>query len=156
MTSPKDEKLIRELFEAFDNDNSGSISIRELKKGLRCIGSNPSRQEIREIMNEMGVKKGQSINYQQFSNCMAKYCTDHPQTDKKTVENDLRKSFDMFDKDKSGFVEKEELRKVLTGLGEKLTPQEVDEMFKVADKNGDGRINKEEFVRLFTQDIVQR
>ena len=37
-----------------------------------------------------------------------------------------------------------ELRHVMTNLGEKLTDEEVDEMIREADVDGDGQINYEE------------
>ena len=36
----------------------------------------------------------------------------------------------------------------MTTLGEKLTDEEVDEMIREADIDGDGQINYEEFVRM--------
>jgi calmodulin len=37
---------------------------------------------------------------------------------------------------------------VMTNLGEKLTDEEVDEMIREADIDGDGQINYEEFVKM--------
>lgn len=37
---------------------------------------------------------------------------------------------------------------VMTNLGEKLTEEEVDEMIREADVDGDGQINYEEFVKM--------
>ena len=36
----------------------------------------------------------------------------------------------------------------MTNLGEKLTEEEVDEMIREADVDGDGQVNYEEFVRM--------
>ena len=36
----------------------------------------------------------------------------------------------------------------MTNLGEKLTDEEVDEMIREADVDGDGQINYEEFVKM--------
>ena len=39
----------------------------------------------------------------------------------------------------------------MTNLGEKLTDEEVDEMLREADIDGDVQVNYEEFVRMMTQ-----
>ena len=38
----------------------------------------------------------------------------------------------------------------MTNLGEKLTDEEVDEMTREADIDGDGQVNYEEFVTMMT------
>lgn len=144
--------MIKELFKVFDKDSNGGITSTELKMGLRCInGTNPTKTEIRQIMMEMGVTKGRSITYEQFENCLMTYlqnCT----TDSSRVEETLRSSFSVFDKDNSGFIDKAELRKALTTLGENLKDNEVDEMFKAADINGDGKVEYKEFITMFSSD----
>ena len=57
------------------------------------------------------------------------------------AEQELRDAFRVFDKDGSGTISSAELRKVLVSLGEDLTDAELDEMLKLADKNGDGHID---------------
>ena len=47
----------------------------------------------------------------------------------------------MFDKDNNGYISAAELRHVMTNLGEKLTDEEVEEMIKEADTDGDGQVN---------------
>jgi Ca2+-binding EF-hand superfamily protein len=42
----------------------------------------------------------------------------------------------------------------MTNLGEKLTDEEVDEMIREADIDGDGQINYEEFVKVRSPDIL--
>ena len=66
---------------------------------------------------------------------------------RKFVEHDLqadvRQAFRMFDKDGSGTVNAQKLRHIMMNLGEKLSEDEVDEMMKDADVDGDGEINYE-------------
>ena len=62
----------------------------------------------------------------------------------------LTASFRVFDKDGNGYISSAELRHVMTNLGEKLTDEEVDEMIREADIDGDGQVNYEEFVAMMT------
>ncbi len=41
-----------------------------------------------------------------------------------------------------------QLRHVMINLGEKLTDEEVNEMIREADVDGDGQVNYEEFVKM--------
>ncbi|WAR18684.1 CALM-like protein [Mya arenaria] len=96
----------------------------------------------------MNVKKGQEISREQFNRCMMRYC-DSWRKNKETADDELLSSFRLFDKDNNGYIDPKELTRVLTGLGEKMKREEVQEMFKSADKNADGKIHYEEFVELF-------
>ena len=58
-------------------------------------------------------------------------------------EEEIKEAFRVFDKDGNGFISAAELRHVMTNLGEKLTDEEVDEMIREADIDGDGQVNYE-------------
>merc|ERR1711994_994437 len=62
-------------------------------------------------------------------------------------------TFRVFDKDGNGFISASELRQVMANLGEKLTDEEVDEMIREADIDGDGQVNYEEFVTMMTSKL---
>lgn len=47
----------------------------------------------------------------------------------------------VFDKNNDGLISSSELRHVMTNLGEKLSEEEVDDMIKEADMDGDGMVN---------------
>ena len=63
---------------------------------------------------------------------------------------ELRKAFEVMDANKDGQVTKEELKTLLSGLGEEVTDDVVDEMINIADDNGDGKVQFEEFVKAAT------
>jgi calmodulin len=56
-------------------------------------------------------------------------------------EEELREAFKVFDKDGNGLISASELMHVMTCLGEKLTKEEVDQMIREADIDGDGHVN---------------
>ena len=49
----------------------------------------------------------------------------------------------MFDQDGNGFISRAELKHAMCNLGERLTEEEVDEMIRDADVDGDGQVNYE-------------
>lgn len=64
-------------------------------------------------------------------------------------EEEIREAFRVFDKDGNGFISAAELRHVMTNLGEKLTDEEVDEMIREADIDGDGQVNYEGCIQKY-------
>jgi hypothetical protein len=70
------------------------------------------------------------------------------QTPLAPVNEKLIEAFKVFDRDGNGFVSAAELRHVMKNLGEKLTDEEVAEMARQADVDGDGRIEYDEFVKM--------
>src|SRR5437588_7588003 len=56
-------------------------------------------------------------------------------------EEEIREAFKVFDRDNNGFISAAELRHVMTSIGEKLTDEEVAEMIREADQDGDGKID---------------
>ena len=78
-----------------------------------------------------------TIDFPEFLTMMAKKMRE---TDS---EEEIREAFRVFDKDGNGFISASELRHVMTNLGEKLTDEEVDEMIREADIDGDGQVNYE-------------
>ena len=58
-------------------------------------------------------------------------------------KDEIRQAFRVFDRDGNGSISAAELRHVMTNLGEDCTEEEVDEMIREADANGDGEVNYE-------------
>jgi calmodulin len=58
---------------------------------------------------------------------------------------ELKAAFNQMDSNGDGFVTKEELKTMLAGLGEPVDDAVVDEMVAIADTNGDGKVDFNEF-----------
>ena len=54
----------------------------------------------------------------------------------------------VFDKNGDGFISVDELRHVMTSLGEPMTIEEAEECIREVDTDGDGRVNYEEFIQM--------
>ncbi|KAL4298921.1 hypothetical protein AHAS_Ahas17G0049200 [Arachis hypogaea] len=139
-----DEQIseFKEAFSLFDKDGDGCITTKELGTVMRSLGQNPTEAELQDMINEVDADGNGTIDFPEFLNLMARKMKD---TDS---EEELKEAFRVFDKDQNGFISAAELRHVMTNLGEKLTDEEVDEMIREADVDGDGQINYEEFVKV--------
>ncbi len=58
------------------------------------------------------------------------------------------KAFRLFDDDETGKISFKNLKRVAKELGENMTDEEIHEMIEEADRDGDGEINEEEFMRI--------
>uniref|UniRef100_A0A4W5JTG3 Calmodulin 3b (phosphorylase kinase, delta) n=1 Tax=Hucho hucho TaxID=62062 RepID=A0A4W5JTG3_9TELE len=81
------------------------------------------------------------------------------QADQLTEEQiaEFKEAFSLFDKDGDGTITTKELGTVMRSLGQNPTEaelqdmiNEVDEMIREADIDGDGQVNYEEFVQMMT------
>uniref|UniRef100_A0AAQ4NW18 EF-hand domain-containing protein n=1 Tax=Gasterosteus aculeatus aculeatus TaxID=481459 RepID=A0AAQ4NW18_GASAC len=71
---------------------------------------------------------------------------------------EFKEAFSLFDKDGDGTITTKELGTVMRSLGQNPTEaelqdminEEVDEMIREADIDGDGQVNYEEFVQMMT------
>lgn len=65
-------------------------------------------------------------------------------------DEQLLEAFHMFDRDKSGFIDAEELAKVFDFVGRPLDSDEVKRHFDSLDLNHDGKLSEDEFRRLLS------
>uniref|UniRef100_UPI00143F05B1 FGCamp n=1 Tax=Aspergillus niger TaxID=5061 RepID=UPI00143F05B1 len=135
----------KEAFSLFDKDGDGQITTKELGTVMRSLDQNPSESELQDMINEVDADNNGTIDFPEFLTMMARKMKD---TDS---EEEIREACKVFDRDNNGFISAAELRHVMTSIGEKLTDDEVDEMIREADQDGDGRIDYNEFVQLMMQ-----
>jgi Ca2+-binding EF-hand superfamily protein len=65
---------------------------------------------------------------------------------------EIKDNFEYFDKNKSGYLDKRELRGALTSLGEESSKAAVDQVLKTYDADGDGKVDYKEFEKfMFTK-----
>jgi hypothetical protein len=61
----------------------------------------------------------------------------------------VKPAFEMFDQDNSGNIDKKELQKLSSDLGNEIAEEKLDEALKDLDMNGDGVIDYSEFKRWY-------
>jgi len=148
MTSSLDELLnaeFKEAFDEFDKDGSGTISTKELLGVMRSMGKNPTEDELLALVMEVDVNGDGTIDFQEFLAMMKQKANEADQ------ESDLKEAFKIFDKNKDGYIDLNELKNVSTMLGATLSKQEMDEFMQEADVDGNGKLDYDEFVKMMLQ-----
>ncbi|XP_042693972.1 parvalbumin alpha isoform X4 [Centrocercus urophasianus] len=103
--------------------------------------SNSCRMAMTDVLSAEDIKKAvgafsaaESFNYKKFFEMVGL---------KKKSPEDVKKVFHILDKDRSGFIEEEELKFVLKGFtpdGRDLSDKETKALLAAGDKDGDGKI----------------
>ena len=141
--TPEQQQEYKEAFQLFDKDNDGKITEEELGIVMRALGCNPTEQDIKDIVSEHVKDESRKVDEPTFELIMSKKNKEVDNTD------EIKKAFDIFDKEQNGYISASELKHVLTTLGEKLSEQEVDDLLKEIGVQ-EGLINIEDFIKLIT------
>ncbi|KAL7287331.1 hypothetical protein TKK_0018454 [Trichogramma kaykai] len=133
---------IKEAFDLFDPDGTGKIATRELKVAIRALGFEPTREEIRKLIAHTDPDGLGKLSFEEFLEIMASKMSE------KDAKEEVLKAFQLFDDDGTGKITFKNLKRVAKELGENLTDEELQEMIDEADRDGDGEISQEEFLRI--------
>ena len=66
-------------------------------------------------------------------------------------QKDYRQTFDMFDNNKSGKIDKKELGNVMRQLGKNPSETDLEALVKEVDADGDGEIDFKEFLTMMAR-----
>lgn len=138
-----DERL-KQAFEVLSkrNHNRG-LSFRDAGSVIRAAGYSPSNSELKRLID---TKFGATYSHQLFDlKTIEELCVDL----KKRSEGDVHDSLRCFDYERNGFVSAQELKYFLTTRGEKLSDEEIDEMFRDLDIDQQGMLSIEQALSLF-------
>merc|ERR1712096_39913 len=133
---------IREAFDLFDTDGSGTIDAKELKVAMRALGFEPKKEEVRKMISDVDKDGSGVIDFMEFMDMMTIKMAE------RDPREEMLKAFKLFDDDNTGKISFKNLKRVAKELGESMTDDELQEMIDEADRDGDGEINEEEFIRI--------
>ncbi|XP_055994321.1 centrin-1 [Sorex fumeus] len=133
---------VREAFDLFDADGSGTIDVKELKVAMRALGFEPRKEEMKKMISEVDKEGTGKISFNDFLAVMTQKMAE------KDTKEEILKAFRLFDDDETGKISFRNLKRVANELGENLTDEELQEMIDEADRDGDGEVNEDEFLRI--------
>ncbi|CAL9738441.1 myosin light chain 1 [Monosporozyma servazzii] len=139
----------KDIFTLFDKKAQGSISRDLVGDYLRAIGYNPTNKQVQELVESQG--NGEQFTLEQLEQLIADNQKLLDATTQGKLE-DFVKAFQVFDKENTGKVTVGDLKYMLTGLGEKLSDDEVEELLKGIEVDSEGGID----YRKFIEDILRQ
>ncbi|XP_026863055.1 programmed cell death protein 6 isoform X2 [Electrophorus electricus] len=119
-SAPPDQGFLWNIFQRVDKDRSGAISDTELQQALS------------NAMFDRDNKGG--VNFNEFAGVW-KYITD------------WQSIFRTYDRDNSGFIDKNELKQALTGFGYRLSDQFYNTLIEKFDRQRKGQVAFDDFIQ---------
>ena len=143
--SEEEIEEIREAFNLFDTDGSGTIDPKELKAAMQSLGFEAKNQTIYQMITDLDKNKSGNIDFEEFLDMMTARMSD------KDTREDIYKVFKLFDDDGTNTITLKNLRRVARELGETMTDEELTEMIERADSNNDKVVTQEDFYCIMTK-----
>lgn len=122
-----------------------STLIPDLKAALDSLGFEAQNQTIYQMIADLDADGAGSIGFEDFLHLMTSRVSD------KDSRENIRKVFNLFDDEKTGFISIKNLRRIVRELGENIEEHELQEMIDRADHDHDGMISEEEFYMIITR-----
>ncbi|NXV98554.1 CETN2 protein, partial [Calonectris borealis] len=146
--SEQHRRELREAFELFDRDASGLIDVSDLKarscKNAAALGCELGREEMKKIISELNEEGSGKLTFKLFLQVMTQKMAEP------CLKKEILQAFEVFDCDGTGKISFENLKVVASEVGEDITDEELQEMIDEADVDGDGEVDKQEFLRMLT------
>ena len=148
------EDIVLEIKEAFDNydtDKSGSISILELKEALQGMGIDAKSSTLVSMMNEIDKDKSGTIDFDEFFNVITFQMGDSDSRE------DLWQVYNLFlgaDAGQKGSkISFQHLKRAFKEIHEEITDEELMDLIGKADNDRDGAVDFEEFYAFMTKRV---
>lgn len=150
VSGPEIQRL-KKRFMKLDRDGSGSIDKDEFLQ-IPAIANNPLASRMIAIFDEDG---GGTVDFQEFVKGLSAFSSQGSREEK------LKFAFKVYDMDRDGLISNGELFLVLkmmvgNNLKDQQLQQIVDKTIMEADKNGDGKLDFEEFTEMIGNTDIAR
>ena len=146
-------------FQGIDRDGNGEVSVEELEVLLRSmrVKLRLSESEIRRSLKIIDTDGDGTVDMKELTNIIEQYDTDGVIYKALSQRLEIRKEFQKYDKDNSGFITRDELVQVVkdrTGMA--ISERHLEGMLQGCDENDDGQMDYEEFCTLMTKSFMRK
>merc|ERR1711907_809658 len=122
---------MKEAFDLFDNDGSGAISVNELTSAMKSLGFDVKHAVVYNMVADLDSDGSGEIEFDEFLEVMTAKISD------KNNKEEIDRVFRLFDKDRNGTLEADDLSRVCKELGEEMSEEDVREVIQRMDVDGD-------------------
>ena len=133
---------IKEAFNLFDVDHSGSIDYKELKAAMKALGVKVDKTELKKMITDVDADGSGSVELPEFIAMMTAKMGDND------TREEIEKVFKMFDTSNKGRIEFGDFQKICKELGESMSLEQTQSMFDHADLGGKGYVSFDDFFKL--------
>ena len=112
---------IKEVFDLFDKDGSGKVSVEELVDIFETLGQTLTEQEAIELVSGLDKDGDGELDFEEFCGYLESIMHDEDLPASDLVEN----MFTIFDMDSSGKITVEEFAATLAKLGNNLSQEDI-------------------------------
>jgi calmodulin len=131
-------KYWNEIFVLYDKDVEGEINLNLLPDYLSAVGIIIEKKDLKEKISEIAPNNTNTIRFNDIWNAFHEFPT--------ITNEQIINAFKTFDK--GGKISKEELKYMLTNLGDKINEEETEKIFKIFKIEGD-EIDYQEFLNRY-------
>jgi len=129
-------------FKDADLNGDGKISAAELKALLCDKLENVTDAEAQHIIDGLDNDGDGFLQFDEYIEVVNEFVTD------KMTRDDMLAAFEHMDADGNGHITKDELKDFMKKAGQRISKKELKQMMKDADKNDDGKVNYQEFLKM--------
>ncbi|XP_063699879.1 troponin C-like [Culicoides brevitarsis] len=144
---PQQIVLLRNAFNAFDQEKKGYIGTVMVGTILSMLGHNLDDQMLKEIIAEVDEDGSGEIEFEEFVTLAARFLVEE---DAEAVQKELKEAFRLYDKEGNGYITTAVLREILRELDDALTKEDLDMMIEEIDSDGSGTVDFDEFMEVMT------
>ncbi|NXX17367.1 CETN1 protein, partial [Podargus strigoides] len=112
---------------------------------LKALGCELGKKEMKRIVSKFGEEGSGKLSFKSFLQIMTQKMV------KPGPKKEILEAFEAFDCDGTGKISFKDLKVVAREIGEDIMDEELQEMIDEADVDGDGEVDKQEFLRILTR-----